>query len=123
MDNIIQDWAEDTGLVDISELDETLLVKWATDAVNMIPLPDNGKHKIAIISVVNYKAELPDDFLWLQAAAANVWKEKKKCKPTKREQIVQWVQGTGDCKLEINLVCDKCGHQDCNCKYCGSGGR
>lgn len=117
MDNIIQDWAEDTGLIDFGELDETLLVKWATDAINMIPLPDNGAHKISIIYVENYKAKMPEDFLWLQAAAANVYKKKEKCKPTKRQQIIQWVQGTGDCKLEVNLVCDKCKKPECTCEY------
>lgn len=117
IDNIIQDWVEDTGIVDMKELDETLLIKWTTDAVNMIPLPDNNVHKVAIIQVDNYKATLPEDFLFLQAAAASVWKDLNKCKPTKREQIVQWTQKTGDCELEINLVCPKCHTESCTCDY------
>jgi len=111
-----QDWIEDKGLVDNSELDETLLIKWGTDAVNMIPIPDNQMHKIEIIYVENYKAELPKDFMLLQSAAANVWDEAENCSKTRREQIVQWTQKANDCELEINLVCPECHQSECSCR-------
>lgn len=115
--NAIQDWIEDSGVIDYQELNETLLVKWATDAVNMVSFPEAKLHKIAILPVENYKARIPDDFTLLQAASGWDWtKEKTKCERTRELQITQWLQNAGkDCHLEINLVCDRCGEAPCGC--------
>jgi hypothetical protein len=113
--NAIQDWIDDDGVADNEMVPESLLIKWATDCVNMVPTLENLTHKIAIIPVRNTKIELPKDFKHLIAVAANVWEEEKKCKRTGRPEITQWIQSTPDCDLEINLVCDKCKTTSCSC--------
>ncbi len=115
--NIVQDFIDSNGL-DTDEVNESLIVKWGVDALNMMNLTEQLRYKIALIRVSNSKAILPPDFKTLTQAAANV-KNKDFC-PTKREQVVEWTQKTfqTECDLNIRLVCDKC-HKP-NCEHQGS---
>ncbi len=110
--NAVQDWVDDNEVME--ELDEPLLVRWATDAIAMVDTPENKVHKLALLYVSNYKAELPNDFYLLQSVAGRAYPNDK-CKRTRRERVVQWIQKEADCELEINLVCDFCKDKDCCC--------
>lgn len=115
--NVVNDWVDDSGL-DHAEVNENLLIKWGIDALNMMNLTEQTRHKISLLRVENSRVELPLDFKHLLQASAKV-KDKNFVK-TRREQIVQWVHGTyeKDCHLEINLVCDKC-HRPTDSCGCG----
>jgi len=111
--NIVKDWAEDNG-IEYDEINEPLIIKWGIDALNMMNLMEQLKHKVILLQVTNSRAELPNDFKTLLNAAASV--KKTNYKKTKREQVVQWIQGNyGDCHLEINLKCDKCHKSEAKC--------
>lgn len=112
--NVIGDWVSDNGL-EHEEVDESVLVKWGIDALGMMNLVEQLRYRIVLLQVEHSRATLPLDFKTLLQAAANV-----KCDrfvKTKREQIVEWVQGTyeKDCHLKINLVCDKCKKDERTC--------
>lgn len=114
--NVVNDWIEDSGLSH-DEVKEGVLIKWATDALNMMNLMEQTRHKVSLLRVENSRVELPLDFKVLLQASANV-KDNNFVKTT-REQIIQWVHGTyeKDCHLEINLICDKCHRptESCGC--------
>lgn len=134
--NAIQDFVQDSGL-EHEEIKPHLLTKWATDCVRWMISDEQLTHRIIILQVENSRAELPIDFGILAQAAAkpDMYKpcdcnEDPDCcdefgKPkhrrrskSRREDIVQWVQGTleKDCELEINLVCPKCHQSGCDCE-------
>jgi aryl carrier-like protein len=110
--NLVSDFIESNGL-ETEEVDESLVIKWGVDGLNMMNLQEQLRHKIAIIQVKNSKAILPMDFKTLLQAACNV-KNKDFC-PTKREKVVEWTQKTfeTECDLNIRLVCDKCHKPSC----------
>lgn len=136
--NAVLDWITDNDLGH-EEIDEPLLIKWAVDCVRWCSTEEQLKHRIAILQVENSRAKLPDDFEMLCQAASNVIEPEPcdcsqhpkpdccghKSRPkhrrvpkTRREDIVQWVQGTleKECELEINLVCPTCHKTSCNCE-------
>lgn len=112
--NVVLDWVQDNELQH-EEINEPVLIKWAVDCMGWVKTPNQLKHRIVVLPVVNSRAELPDDLELITQAAANVEKDKP---VTRREQIVQWVQGTleKDCDLEINLICPTCKKTSCGCK-------
>lgn len=135
--NAVQDFIQDNDLPH-EEVEEQLLIKWAVDALRMVYTPRQFKHKIALLPVINSRAELPADFEIIGQAAANEYPyEYCDCKndpdneccnrstrthgsstnPGRREDVIQWVQGTREpnCDIEINLVCDNCGSSQCEC--------
>lgn len=136
--NAVQDWIQDNDFGH-DEIDQSLLIKWAVDCVRWCSTTEQLKHRIVILQVENSRARLPDDFVLLAQAASNVIYEepcdcsqdetlpccKDKSTPrygrvpkTRREDIVQWVQGTleKDCELEINLICPTCHETGCSCE-------
>lgn len=134
--NAVFDWITDNKLSQ-EEVDEPLLIKWGVDCVRWCSTQEQLKHRIVILQVNNSRARLPDDFVLLAQAASNVrWEEPCICDQepqpdccsksipnynrlpkSRREDIVQWVQGTleKDCELEINLKCPTCRKSDCDC--------
>lgn len=110
----ISDWLEDNK-IGMEEIDESLLKKWVLDCLKEIKREDQYVHKLALVDVSKYKAELPADFHRVCQVAYRYEKPKKKC--GRHEQITQWVQGTleKDCQLEINLICDRCHKTKCDC--------
>lgn len=126
----IQEWIEDSGATQ-DEINESQLIRWATDAVNMVETPELLCHRTILLNVKNYKADLPEDFKLLCQAASNPKYADDNClqcgdkpgvkkayAPTRREQIVQWKQKTmcdTDCELEINLICPRCDSVKCSC--------
>lgn len=135
--NAVLDWVQDNDLGQ-EEIDQALLIKWASDCVRWCRTDQQLKHRIAILQIQNSRARLPEDFDTLCQAASNEFERDpcdcnqhpkpdccgKKSAPknnrtprTRREDIVQWVQGTleEDCQLEINLVCPTCHKTSCSC--------
>ena len=111
--NAVLDFYQDGG-IGHEELDEPTLLKWANDAVSMFRTDRELTQRLVILQVHNGRAKLPMDFKMLGAVAGRVKATPKK---STREQIVQWVQNTydPDCKLEINLVCNRCHKTTCEC--------
>lgn len=125
------------------EIDEPLLMKWATDCLRWINTEEQLHHRIGILQIKNSRVKLPDDFKLLAQVAAHPWHHgpcdhctkhhddhphhehghhghqhhdhHHHC--TRREQLVSWVQGTfeKDCQLEINLICPTCHETKCEC--------
>lgn len=137
IDNAIQDWTQDTGMGH-EEIPHNIIKKWATDCIRWINSEEQLRHRIGILQIKNSRAELPGDFKMLTQAAAkprssdpcNCDKtvdpdccnkvetyQGSRTPKTRREDIVQWVQGTyeKDCNLEINLVCPTCHKTSCDC--------
>lgn len=135
--NAIADWIDDNDLGH-EEINDKILIKWAVDCVRWCSTQEQLKHRVTVLTVENSRARLPDDFVLLAQAASNVFYEEPcDCKEddtqpccgdksvvrngrmpkTRREDIVQWVQGTleKDCNLEINLVCPTCHETGCTC--------
>lgn len=125
---VIKDWAEDTG-VDSGEINESLLLRWATDAVRLVNPPELLCPRTKIVQISNYKADLPEDYKLCCQVAANPNYGSGTCEQcgdgskspyrrTRREQIVKWKQdlmGSEGCELEINLICPRCKDTACSC--------
>ncbi len=97
------------------ELNETLILKLANDAVSLICSDDQTDHKVALLDVRNNQAVLPDDFRKVVQAAYML----EPARPGLREEIVQWTQYALDdsgCSIDITLNCPKCFNtKDPNC--------
>lgn len=115
LSNVVFDFAVDNG-IDHQETENISLMKWGVDALNMMALTEQLRNKVVLLRVENSRAELPEDFKILLQASANVWDKRNKVK-TRREDIIQWVHGTyeSDCKLKIDLICDKCHKETPKC--------
>lgn len=127
--NAINDWIMD-GDIEQEEIKEASLLKWATDCIRWVTFTQQLVKKVTILQVKNYKARLPEDYKLTHSAAANpdytpectncpeYTKEDyyKGFRRTRREEIVQWVQGVDEgCELEINLKCPRCTKTKCEC--------
>lgn len=126
--SVIEDWLSDSGVTH-EEVEPYTLTKWAADCVRWISTDEQLVHRIALLPVENSRAELPSDFGILAQAACkvnittcdcgdqNCKHKRNRSAKSRREDIVQWVQGTleEDCHLEINLVCPKCHKTGCDC--------
>lgn len=129
--NAVQDFIQDTGIS--AGTDESVLLKWATDAVSMLTFDQQLQHKIKLLQVYNASADLPDDYRILVQAAANVFPRtscdcerdpndpcchgRNSHQKTRVEKVVQWTQDAfeDDCEITIDLNCPKCGSGSCNC--------
>ena len=115
--NVVNDFVEDNGITH-DEVENIPLMKWAVDALNMMALTEQLRNKVILLRVENSRTELPEDFKILLQASANV--RDRNWVKTRREELVQWVQGTyeKDCHLQIDLICDKCHKNTPSCS-CG----
>lgn len=112
--NVVHDWADDNG-IEMDEINESLLIKWAIDAHDMMNLVETLKPKVALLNVENSRAEFPLNFKILTNAAANVNNKDGKFVKTRREWVSQWIDRSYEgCEVQINVVCDKCHKKDCN---------
>lgn len=126
--SVIEDWISDTGITH-EEIEPYTLTKWAGDCVKWIVSDEQMVHRIALLNIEDSRAELPRDFSILAQAACKIQIPTCECgdrnckhkrgrsAKSRREDIVQWVQGTleKDCHLEINLICSKCHKTACEC--------
>jgi hypothetical protein len=108
--------------VDVSdrniEIDETLILKFASDAADRIVPPDSMVEKIALLEVENYHALLPDDFKFVIQAAYRLYPN-----AFNRRQLVEEISeytqslldGTG-CNLKVAVDCPKCKSPSCSCE-------
>ena len=89
------------------EINETLLLKLANDAVSLITTDDQLDHKVALLEVKNNQATLPDDFRKVIQAAYRL----SDARPRLKEEIIQWTQHALDesgCSIDLTLNCPDC---------------
>jgi hypothetical protein len=97
------------------ELNKSDLIAFANDALDRILTAEQFKHKILLIPVENYKAELPPDFKYIcQVAYRQTCPEGRNT----RFEITEFTKNIlgSDCDLKINVECPKCSEFNCNCK-------
>lgn len=66
--SIVEDWLDFSG-EDQHQLDETIIKKWANDAVERITTGEQLIHRIDLLRVRDYKTTLPEGFRYLHQAA------------------------------------------------------
>lgn len=119
IETVLQEYLDITGEESLDSsyfggVQEDLILKWANDAVERVYNDTQYVHRIALLQVNNFKAELPSGFKYIAQAAYRELAEE----PCLREEIVQWTQKTLDssgCSLKIDLECPKCHKESCGC--------
>jgi hypothetical protein len=114
LEPIIEDWIEDNKLSQ-EQVSKTKLKRWATDVAKDFLTVDASKHKIAVLSVVNTKAELPADFHTMISVAYRIFEDKKDCTTITRVSEYTQRQYGQECDLEIRVKCNKCNKTSCDC--------
>lgn len=95
--------------------DEPLLLKWIEDKISQFNIPQQLIHRVAWVSVMNYKADLPKDLNIINEVAFRLDGGKSR-KGGRGYQLTQFVQNTHeDCQIELNVVCSSCNTSTCNC--------
>jgi len=108
--DLVSNYVDDSPNV---QVDEDLLYKWAEDVI--IKLIDASieqwKHRVIILPVDNYSAQLPPDFKRFIEVAYMA----DRPDTTERWQLTQYVSQNG-CDVEVTLKCPEC--PDSSCKDC-----
>lgn len=94
------------------ELDKNDIIAWANDATSRIITDEQFIHKISLIEVRNYKAQLPTGFKTIVQAA---YKQDEKCSDHLREEVVAFTDRQMGCSLEVTLECPKCSEDTDHC--------
>jgi len=112
---IIAEYIEDADLQEA--IDESLFIRWITDYDNMTGIAEELSHHICHLYVDGYKTEMPDNFKKAQQVVART---KKDFSYSRKEVVNSWLTHTQDpnCKIESELVCNKCALNDPDCKIC-----
>jgi len=106
----LDDWKQDRGYE--QDINPELIKKWANDAAARMMTDEQLVHHITILIVRDYRAELPQDFKFVNQVAYNVDYNKK----ITREQLVEWVgQADNGCKVNVSLDCPDCEPSDTEC--------
>ena len=111
----LADFYEDNNIIQ-KDVDESLILKWAEDKILEISTDRQLVHKLAWLSVYNYKVDLPSDLVTINEIAYRIEPPKDSC-AVRDYEIVQYVQQTHEdgCMLEMNVVCPNCTKTGCNC--------
>ena len=119
IDTVLQEYLDISGEESLDSsyyggVKEELILKWAHDALERVHTDRQHCHRIALLRVENYKAELPLGFKYIAQAACRVDPQE----PCLREEIVEWTQkslcDTG-CSYTISKECPKCHETNCDC--------
>lgn len=108
---VIDDWKSDQEYE--RDVEKDLLRKWANDQARRFITDEQYAHSIALLQVRDYRAELPEDFMWAVQVAYNMHTA-----PCTRERVVEWTQKVMDgsgCNLRINIECPECHELECSC--------
>ena len=105
----LDDWKQDAEYE--QDLSPELIKKWANDAAIRMITDEQLVHNLTLLLVRDYRAELPENFRFINQAAYNVIPQK----PMLREQLVEWVGDFDDCELKVNLDCADCAPDDVSC--------
>ncbi len=114
LEPIIEDWIEDNKLSQ-EQVSKTKLKRWATDVAKDFLTVDASKHKLAVLSINNTKAELPADFHTMISVAYRIFEDKKDCTTITRVSEYTQRQYGQECDLEIRVKCNKCNKTSCDC--------
>lgn len=110
--SIVDEWKSDTTYE--GDISSDKLMRWANDIGGKFITDEQLEVKISLLNVYDYRANLPQDFKFINQAAYR-YKEQG-CIP--REQIVEWqfdtLDGSG-CKFKVNLDCPRCHQKSCGC--------
>ncbi len=99
------------------EVDESFILKCASDAANRIIPASAMVEQVALLEVENYVAPLPENHRYVIQAAYRLNKDGVN-KHTLVEEVVQHtydlLDGSG-CELKVNLDCPRCKQPSCDC--------
>lgn len=105
---IYDDWKQDSGFE--KDINPELIKKWANDVATKVITDEQLVHKIALLNVRTYRAELPEDYKFVMQAAYNPKFDKK----VTREQLVEWTtKASNGYDVTIRKECEETG-TDCN---------
>ncbi len=109
--SVLPEWKARLGST-LAKVEEIDILRFANDSVERIVGGDQFIQKVALIRIHNYKASLPLGFEYVIQAAYS----KSVGEPSKKEQVVQWVQDSldTDCKAVINIECPDCDEREGN---------
>lgn len=114
---VLPDFYEDNGIIQ-KDVDESLLLKWAEDKISDITTDRQLSHKLAWLSIYNYKVDdFPKDLVTINEVAYRASAPKDSC-GIRGYEITQYAQQTHEegCTLELNVVCPSCHKTGCNCR-------
>jgi hypothetical protein len=110
--SVVDEWKSDTTFE--GDISPDKLMRWANDAAAKFMTDEQLVVNISLLNVFDYRANLPDNFKFINQAAYR--RKEQGCIP--REQIVEWqfdtLDGSG-CKFKVNLDCPKCHKTSCGC--------
>lgn len=118
--SVVQDYLDITGEdvlggKNYGGVKEELILKWANDAIERMNNDVQYVHKVDLLRIENYKAEIPPGFKYVAQASYRRIHESSQL----RDRITEWSQkaldGSG-CKLDISIDCPKCHETTCDCK-------
>ncbi|MCO6499028.1 MAG: hypothetical protein J5I47_01450 [Vicingus serpentipes] len=111
---VLSDFYEDNNIVQ-KDVDESLILKWAEDYLPNLITDQQLIHRLAWLSVIDYKVVYPRDLAIINEIAYRLEPPKDSC-DVRGYEIVQYVQQTHeDCYLEMNVVCPSCHKTGCDC--------
>ena len=112
---LLFNWMEDNP-VEEDNISKTQLYRWAHHVSSMFSVIDGGHDKIAILPVKAGKVIPPKDFRFIRSIAYRKY-PKKGGECTTVERVSQYTQKQygKDCDLEINVKCDPCYEDNCDC--------
>lgn len=94
------------------DLDKSDIIAWANDAVSRIITDEQLIHKITILDIYDYKAELPQDFSTIVQVGYLISNEDT-CKL--KMEVSEFTDRQLGCKVDIKLTCPRCKKHKCSC--------
>lgn len=94
------------------EINKSDILAWTNDAVSRIVSDEQLIHKIKVFEVVDYKTELPDDFVNVIQAAYLITDDSVKHLV---EEVCAFTDKQLGCQVDIKLNCPKCHKSKCEC--------
>ena len=94
------------------ELNKSDILAWTNDAVSRIITDEQLIHKIKVFEVIDYKTELPDDFVNVIQAAYLITED---CVEDLAYEVSKFTDRQLGCQVDISLKCPKCHKVKCSC--------
>lgn len=101
---VIDDWLDLSG-VESESIDPNWMYKTAHDTLVKITPADQMLHKIALVDVDNYNAELPCGFRFLSSVSGKVKQQGDEDRMVLIEEVVEYI-ATDECFNEVKIKMD-----------------
>lgn len=98
---IIDDWLDLSG-VESESIDPNWMYKTAHDTLVKITPADQMIHKVALVDVDDYKAELPSGFRFLSSVSGRVHKTGDEDKQVLVEEVIEYI-GKNECFEDVKI--------------------